>query len=517
MKKVNNKLLYTAFRLNLFFFTALIAISLASCNRRLDLQPVGTVSQGEFYSTADDAMAAVTACYNTLLRIASQGTWNVSGYELYGDIQCSDVEPHPDIVDYQQIQQCTVTPSNPTIQAEWAVIYAGIYRANLVLEKVPAIEMDATLKARLLGEAYFIRAWWNFRLAKIFGSGPLVTQSLKVEELYVKKSSRQEIFDQVEKDLLEAIKVLPVKYDDVNAGRATIGAARTYLAELYMWEKQWTKAKDQLDEVLGYGYKLVDSYASLFDGTNDNSTESIFEIQYTAGTGKDLGNFNTVLSAPNGEGFVPGGGWGWTRPTPDIVSEFETSPKEDPRLRYSIFRKGDVFEGKVFHDVVNGTGLAIRKWCISAAGGAETSWPNQTSCNYILYRYADVLLLYAEVMNELGQPSVAIPYINKVRERPSVAMSDLPLTLTKEQVTEAIRHERRVEFCFEGKTGYDMRRWGIIGAFLRSADRWQNNTILNPQWGGQFFKFKDGVNEVLPIPQLEIDRSRGSLEQNKGF
>lgn len=500
------------------YLFSLLALLALSCNKKLDLIPIGSISQTNFYKTAEDANAAVIACYNTL--IAFHTGWGVvSGEDMWGDIQSSDAEPHPDGVAWNQIHRYTLQPDNGEVQGQWFLIYQGIYRANQALEQVPGITMDDQLKSRLLKEVHFIRAWWMLRLAKIYGSAPLVTKTLKVDELYIPKSTRQELFDQVEKDLLEA-ETLPDSYDDANVGRATSAAAKTVLAELYMWEKKWAEAQPKLLDIINSGkYKLLDSYSSLFDGTTENSSETIFEVQMKANTGKGIGNFSTTYSAPNGEGYVPGGGWGWIRPTQDIVNEYETTPKEDPRLSYSIFRKGDNFEGKVFKDVVNGTGYATKKWAISGKNGAEIeqNFPWHTSANFALYRYAEVLLMYAEVLNELGRSSEAVPYINQVRARPSVDMPAFSTGLTKAQVFEAIRHERRVEFSFEGKISYDLRRWGIAGEFLRSPQRWQNNTTINPQWGGSFFKYVDGKNDVFPIPQSEIDKSNGTLVQNPGW
>ncbi len=502
---------------NLKVILIILMVFSLGCNKKIDLQPIGPVSEANFYKTEADGIAAINACYNSLLRIASQGSWAVSGWELYGDILGADVQSHQDIVDYMQIQSSTELPNNYTILNLWQSGYAGIYRANLALEKLPDIKMDETLKNRLIGEAKFIRAWWYFRLVKLFGNIPLVLKPLEGDQLYPLQVSKQVTYDQIEKDLLEAEQVLPKTYNSADIGRATLGAAKVYLAELYMIEKQWAKARVKLEDIMGFGiYGLVDSYPSLFTVAGNNSKEGIFEIQYKSGTGLDLGNFNTVMFSPNGEGLTPCG-WGWTRPTQDIVNEFEKSPKEDPRLSYSIFRKGDIFEGKVFEDKVNGTGFGHRKWCISAAMGSELTWPYQTSCNLILYRYAEVYLMYAEVLNEMGESSTSVGYINKVRARPSVDMPALPTSLSKAEVWEAIRHERRVELCFEGKQGYDLRRWGIAGTFLRSPERFQNNVVLNPQYGGHYFKFVDGKDELLPIPQLQIDMSHGTLKQNPGF
>jgi hypothetical protein len=496
-----------------FLFLFLAAFFFSSCSEQLDLNPIGEVSEDNFYKNEDDAQAAVVAAYNSMLGYHTE--WDaVSGEDMWGDILSSDAEPHPDGVAWNQIYKYTLTPENGELLNQWFQIYEGIYRCNIALAKIPEIDMDSQIKERLLNEAYFIRGWWMLRLAKLYGDAPLVTAPLALDELIVPKSTQQQIFDQVEEDLKQA-ESLPGNYDDSNVGRATSFAAKTVLAELYMWQERWSEAKPLLEEVINSGnYGLLDSYSSLFDGTIENHEETIFEIQYKANTGKNLGNFSTTYSAPNGEGYVPGGGWGWIRPTQDLVNEYEMTPKEDPRLTYSIFRKGDEVEGQVFDDVVNGTGYAVKKWLISGANGVEIeqNFPWHTSANFALYRYAEVLLFYAEVLNELGDPSGAVEYINMVRARPSVEMPPLPGNLNYEQVFEAIRHERRVEFTFEGKIGFDLRRWEIAGEFLRSSDRWQNQNA-----DGLFFKYEDGKHDTWPIPQAEVDKSGGALEQDPNW
>ena len=212
---------------------------------------------------------------------------------------------------------------------------------------------------------------------------------------------------------------------------------------------------------MSYGYELLPNYADLFCGLYDNNAESIFEVQYTALNQKGTDNFGTVLNAPNGEGFVAGGGWGWTRPTPDLEREYEEG---DPRLVCTMFRKGiDDFYGQVFDDKVNGTGLGTRKWCISSDGGVtvdRVSWNN--SCNYALIRYAEILLWYAEVVNELGDQKTAAEYVNMVRARTATTpnpntvnvtetkeMKPISSNLTYEEMFWAIVHERRVELAMK--------------------------------------------------------------------
>lgn len=233
------------------------------------------------------------------------------------------------------------------------------------------------------------------------------------------------------------------------------------------------------------------------------------------------------MNAPNAEGYVAGGGWGWTRPTPDIVDEYEEG---DPRLACSVLRKGiDDFYGEIFEDRVNGTGYGIRKWCIGSPPNNNgvtidlVAWTN--SCNYTLVRYAEVLLWYAEVMNELGDQTTAARYVNMVRARtatttnpntvnnelyPVKELSPIPSNLTYEEMFWAIVHERRIELAFEGKSGWDLRRWGIAKQVLTDPARWQNQVTPG------YFQYKENKDELLAIPQLEIDRSGNVLQQNEG-
>src|SRR5690606_36549354 len=200
----------------------------------------------------EDADAAIIACYHSLILWVGDNGWMVSGLEMWGDILSSDMEPHADIVSWQQLQQSTHTPANNNIRAEWDNIYQGIYRANKAIEKIPEISMDEGLKSRLIKEAHFFRGWWMFRLAKLFGDAPLVTTTLGADDLYIPKSSRQDLFDQAEKDLTIA-ETLPDVYDDSNIGRITSAAAKTTLAELYMWQKRWPEAETQLADIVNSG------------------------------------------------------------------------------------------------------------------------------------------------------------------------------------------------------------------------------------------------------------------------
>jgi hypothetical protein len=508
--------------------------------------PYGVVSTDNFYKSADDAQMAVTAAYKSFELLDGQNTWNTqAGYIPMGDITSADAQAHPDLVVYYQIQQSIC----PTSSDQFLMLYQRCYKAlaltNIALERIPDIDMDADLKSQYMGELYFIRGFFLFRLGYMFGTAPLVTKSLSIDELDLPNSVREaswdtsksynnytithsELFDQAEADFLAALnEKLPDKCTGDQMGRADKGAVKAYLTQVYLYEHRWQDAKKQLEDIMSYGYALLPDYNDLFDGTHDNSTEAVFEVQYTALNQKGTDNFATVLNAPNADGFVAGGGWGWTRPTPDLEQEYEEG---DPRLQATIFRKGiDDFFGQMFADRVNGTGLGTRKWCIANPPNNkgvtidQVSWYN--SCNFTLIRYSEVLLWYAEVMNELGDQATAARYVNMVRARTATTtdpntinhepvvheLDPISTTLTYDQMFLAIMHERRVEFAMEGKFGWDLRRWGIAYDYLHDPNRWQNQVTPG------YFTYKKDKDEIFPIPQIEIDRSKGILKQNSGY
>jgi hypothetical protein len=485
------------------FLAACLTI-IGGCKKALDQQPYGVTAVADFYKTEADAVSAVTAVYHRLQDYTFGGVF--TGFDCWPDLLSPDVESHQDFTSLRQVHEYTATADNDVVDSSWEKLYNGVYLANQALEQITAMPdnvFSTGMKARLLGEAHFLRAFFNFRITMLWGQAPLVKNTLSLSELYLPKSPRQDFFDLIEQDLLSADSVLPATYGPADAGRATKGAAEAYLGNLYLWEQQPAKAAEKLEAVINSGnYGLVDDYASLFNGTNENSKEAVFEIQFESNTGLGVGSMASALLAPNGEGMVNGGGWGWLRPTADLVNEFETSPKEDPRLSAAIFRKGDVYNGIVFQDLVNGSGYAYKKWVV--ATGMEPNFPWYSGVNQTVMRYAEVLLLYAEALNQLGRPSDAIPYINTVRARPSVNMPPLALNLNADQVLLAIRHERRVELCMEAKAGFDLRRW-------------EGSNLENYMRSKGYTHFTLPKDEFLPIPQAEIDKSKGTLTPNEGW
>jgi hypothetical protein len=515
---------------------------MGSCSDLLDQQPYGVVAKENFYNTADDAEKAVTAAYKSFQLLDGQGYWNTQGgYTPMGDVTCADAQAHPDLAIFYQIQQSIALPSIDQYHMLYQRCYKGIALANAGLENIPGINMDEKLKNRYLGELYFIRGFWHFRLGYMFGTAPVVDKCLGVADLDLPNSVRtvykdksksvqnykiekSELFDQAEADFKQALSLGLANHNSGDLmGRADNGAVKAYLVQILLYEHRWAEAKKELEDILSYGYTLLPNYIDNFNGLYDNNNESVFEIQYAALNNKGTDNFGTVVNSPNSEGYTAGGGWGWTRPTPDLEREFEEG---DPRLVCTMFRKGkDDLNGQVFVDKVNGCGLGTRKWCIPSNQGVTVDPSNWwTSANYTLVRYAEVLLWYAEVMNELGDQATAARYVNLVRKRtattpnpntvniePTKEMAPIAENLNYEQMFWAIVHERRVELGMEGKFGWDLRRWGITEQILLSPDRWQNQQTPG------YFKYNEDKDVVFPIPLLEIQRSKGILQQNPGY
>ncbi|MCG8306188.1 MAG: RagB/SusD family nutrient uptake outer membrane protein [Cytophagales bacterium] len=495
-----------------YLITSITILLYTGCSDEfLDKQPYGASSSELFFQTEQDAILGINAVYDEMqgYKTAAYET-KANGYDCPGLMWGQSVREHSDLTNlFGKIRIFTITPvDGGVVGALWNRSYIGIQRVNQVIENVPAIEnMDQALQERILGEAYFLRAYFYHYLYLWFGGVPIIDRPLDPtdEASYViPRASKEEMLNFIADDLVEAEKRLPESYTGEDVGRATAGAAKTLLTKVLLWQKDYSSALTKIKEVEGMGYALVDDYASLFDGTNENSSESVFEFQFEAIVGQDEGSILSLFYGPNGEGFVPTGGWGWVRPLPDMVEEYEDG---DSRLTASVFQIGDTFtkaDGtvKVFQDLVGGTGYAVRKYVVDPPTGATVRL-NYGPQNFHEIRYAEVILLHAEALLRNDQKDLAIAEINRIRARPSV---NLPLldasAMSMDDAWDALVHEFRVEFAFEAKFGYALRRWGIVDQFHAE----KGLTDYDPD-----------KHKVLPIPQDQIDFSKGTLEQNPGY
>lgn len=507
----------------IFSFTWFVTLLFTGCSDFLDKPPYGLQTSDNFYKKPSDLVKVLTDTYNTL---------GVFGYEVdyfsFGNIMTDDSDKGgADINDgaaTYDLMLFKAVSSNDMCLGRWNRCYQAIYKCNLIIDKAPLLEKDdPDLIKRVVAEAYFLRGMYYYTLATTFGGVPLVTISLNMNELNLSRSGVDDTWDLVEQDFSEAAKNLPLKseYGVSDLGRATSGVANAMLAKTYLMRQKYKEAEEVLATVVNSGeYKLVEDYGKIFTKEFENSVESVFEVQHSATKSGWEDTEGTVI--PVHCMSRNNGGWGFDCPTQDLRDAFEPG---DPRIVYTFTETGDIFNG---NDKINNeqspTGYHNRKVHIPL-DEQDWHWGTDQPMNIRYLRYADVLLLYAEVLNENGQGEKALKFLNQVRDRAratnpmdpkrmhqvTVIEVDLPpvTTTNKEELRLKIWHERRVELALEYHRREDLIRQKRFGEVMRGyAAKW------NTQKGANF---TDNYHYLCPIPQEEIDKSNGVIIQNTGY
>ncbi len=487
---------------------ALLVVALASCKKEfLERNPIVGSTLDNYYKTESDAISAINATYATLQFELTPGghfRW------FWGDIMSDDSEKGGSGDNDQPLLAALENFQGPTnteyLESEWAADYEGIYRANVVLEKVPGIAMNEQLKQRILGEAYFIRAWFFYNLVTIFGGVPLADHVLAPSEYNMPRATEEEVWALVESDLRAAADRLPLRsgYAAADLGRITKGAAQALLVKTLLWKKNWAEAKTIAEVIINSGeYTLVPEYKDIFTTAGENNAESIFEIQYMTESGgnwgynsNNEGTFTNVFQRARGQ-FE---GYGFNIPTQNFVDEFFKEGFEDPRLASTVFREGDQMgdRGIFTKEAVGGDAHDFypKKFFNNKSEEASFGDPNPNGgTNDRVIRYADVLLMHAEASYHVGSEGAARQSLNQVRDRVKIA----EVTVSGPALLEAIYHERRVELGLEGHRFFDLVRTGQAAAAL----------------GG--LGYIDNIHRVMPIPQSQIQATNGALVQNPGY
>lgn len=476
-----------------YTFLCLAALlSVTSCKDGfLDLAPVSQTNGVNFYRNADDMLNAVNAAYAAL---QFNGLYNQSMYAV-GEVLSDNTE----ILDQQsgieitQLDAFTTLSNNSILNAMWNNHYRGILACNTVIDRIVHVTMNETLKARYTGEAKFLRALMYFNMVRTFGDTPLVLkETADVASGYAYgRTPAIEVYAQIEKDLLEAAAVLPSSYTGNSLGRATIGAAKGLLAKVYLTQKKWPEAAAKAGEVIESGtYGLLDNYADVFKISNKNHKESLFEVQYKKG-GYGLGspfnnNFAPWLSGVIVTKVGPGGGQ--NQPTADISKSYETVDKR----KDASFAAG--------YTAANGNFVSVRyitKYLDPtpfAAYDADNNWP--------VLRYADVLLMRAEALNEIGYVAggEAFELLNKIRKRAGLAEKTSTQLAGQADFRLALEQERRLELAFENHRWFDLVRTGRAMEVLTAK-----GVKIQPH------------QLLLPVPQSQIDINPEKIKQNQSY
>lgn len=485
-----------------------LSIGFISCGDSfLEKGPIVGQVEEDFYKTEADAIAAVNSAYATLQFELTPGghfRW------FWGDIMSDDSdkggEGDNDQFTLKQLEDFEGPTNTEYLQAEWEANYEGIYRANKVIERVPEIDMSESLKARIIAEAKFIRAYFHYNLVTVFGRVPLVDRVLSPSEYNIAQSNPSDIWVLIEADLNDAGSVLPKRsqYPAEDLGRATHGAAYGLLTKAYLYQGKFGEAKDAAEKVVNSGeYQLDPEYGNIFKLIGENGVGSVFEIQYMNASGGNWGRnnanegtFSNVFQRARGQ-FE---GFGFNIPTQDLVDEYFAEGFEDPRLQHTIFRIGDEMGDRgVF--TIDATGgfphlyynkKAFNNKSEEAPFGDPS--PNGGTNDRVI-RYADILLMHAEAAYHVGDLEASKNSLNAVRARVGLD----PVSAAGEGLLQAIYHERRVELGMEGHRFFDLVRTGRAATKLGDKG------------------FKVGINEVFPIPEFEITKSNGVYSQNNGY
>lgn len=483
--------------------TAAIALTVAlvsqtGCKKSfLEVPPQAQQPGQQFWATQQDATEAVNAMYGNLR------SWEMVAFapiaiESMGSDEVEKGSSPGDATFMNNFDNFTHTSTEGQVNDFWLGQYRSINLANQVIDNIPGITMDATLKNRYIAEAKFIRAYSYFRLVRAFGGVPLRLRLPQTPEEYnLPRSSKEEVYAAIEQDLTDAAAVLPQTYGPADVGRATKGAALSLHAKAAMYQQKWAQVLALTNQVIGMGYSLFPDFEAQFRVPNENNQESIFEIQAQK-LPSIPGASNSQYSQVQGVRGINWGGWGFHVPTIELVNAFEA---DDPRRDATIIFRGETTPQG---DVVPPTGDNPRYNQKSYVPSTywQSGFTEGADQNIRVIRFAEVLLMNAEAANELNNPTQAKLSLNKVRERarggnPAI-LPDIT-TNDQAQLRTAIWHERRVELAMEFDRFFDVIRQG------RGAQ------VFGPKG------FQAGKNELMPIPQNQIDLSAGVLTQNPGY
>ena len=485
-------------RLKLTYIIGLLIIMASCSDDFVDVESRNQNSEN-YFNSEEDYQDALIGAYDLL-----QSTYlNVMLGEIASDNTLAGGENANDVPGIQEIDDMIHTPINQQLRDIWSWMYAGVNRANYIMEFQDKTDFPG--KEQVLAQTRFLRAYYYFELVKWFGDVPFaVDQRIRFGDQFdIPRTPKEEIYTQIELDLMYAAENLP--WVQPQEGRVTKGAAQALLGKVYLFQEKFPEAANVLEDVIDNGpYDLLSDYSTMFENDNENNIESVFEVQYTDVEGAGFGclqcsegnvavGFNGIRSY---DGPVFESGFSFNVPTQEVVDEFEEG---DNRLPTAILDIEDWAEetGATYSTGFEHTGYFNRKY-ISRQGDLNTGDANLTNPNnYRAIRFADVLLMAAEALNRGGiSDTRAQMYLNRVRER-AFGNSDNNVSATGSALTEAIYRERRVELVGEGHHFFDLVRTGRAAAEIEG--------------------FQTGKHELFPIPLLEIQLAGNQWEQNPGY
>lgn len=504
----------------------LVLLMLSSCEKFLDEKPRTSVSTSGFYKTEEDFNLALNGAYASVRGIyGSKSAWIMG--EMRSDNAHYDYKPSDQalaVVQRYDVADFIDDRFNTQTAEKWYACFAAIAKVNGLLDQIDAATFDAGKKSIIKGEAQFLRALAYFELVRYYGGVPLYVHAVQNrEETYLPRAAAEEVYGLVISDAKAAADQLAAPAGFPQTGRATKGAALTLLADVYVTLKRFEEAEPLLRQVTQMGYSLHPVYADAFALSKKNGIESVFEIQYDANLATpQASNFiynfiprmaNSAVVTGPGQNTITNLG-GFNTPTQDLLESYEQG---DERLAGSFA----VAEG-TFNGSDDFTASAVKPVAGYAPAPGKVGRPfttkflhthtiaNQTNDNWPVYRYAEVLLLLAECLNEQGKGGEALPYLNEVRDR--AELDDVTET-GQEMLRAIILHERQKELAFENKRWLDLVRTGnaqtVMNAFgIKQQQRY--NYLLPATYNVTTERL------LFPIPHAEM-LLNAQLRQNPGY
>lgn len=413
-----NKKIYT------IVFVGVISIGLlvGCADQLLDKAPRGQRTQANFFQNEEDAIQATNATYEQMVNfVRNNGFWSSVHYiwwlgltDIASDDANKGTEP-TDGIDVGRIDNVIYNPAEGTFNGVWEWYYRIIFRANSAILNIPDIEMDETLRQRLVGENKFIRAYAYFFLVRAWGGVPLVTRSLEPGEFHQPRASVEEVYNLIEQDLRDAAQSLPLKseYLAADLGRATKGAAQGLLAKVHLFQDEFEDAERLAEEVINSGeYALLPGYDNIFTPSGENSSESLFEIQADA---KEDFSGGITISNVQGVRGQPNLGWGFNSPERDLLNDYEPG---DPRMQPTVLFVHEILPRGPEDVVRDNPNMIDERYNQKTFIPVDNPGGNLNSgSNLRRLRYSDVLLIAAEAAFHNGNTSDAQRYTNMVRER----------------------------------------------------------------------------------------------------
>ncbi len=523
---------------------SLVSFLLISCEDLLDVTNPNSITTGDFWQTETDALYSVNATYASLngqpaglrTRDCFSRTDEATSYYAWSEA-----------ASFYRNDIATGSGYDEMFNAwPFSAAYGAIYGANQAIAYIPGIEMDEDLKRRYISEVKFIKAFHFFNLTSLWGNVPFADTLKGDQTLGYASASIEDLWGLMEKELRYAQNGLPVQYDDdLDVGRITKGAATALLARVYMQQHKWDEARVELDKIVNGAefsgvYGLVADYHDNFTDINENNEESLFEVQWISGPSASGSMDHTT---PVSRVYSPVG-YSQMEATVGIIKEFELSATyynngdPDPRRDVSFIWSGMdttiLVYGVTFDSLITHPNFTysetdykehqwIRKYLDDYHKNSEDDW---SGINDRKIRYADVLLMYAECLNNTGSTADAYQYINMVRDRSGIdplTPSNLLADVAQTELTEhgftipsddqgkmqlQIEYERIWELTGESIRWFDLVRWG----YLESQDKIDILRYTDPD----FDDFIVGRNHLLPFPYMEVDNNP-ELEQNFGY